>query len=326
MFACGLACGEPEELPPAPIASATMAVGESSSTGDDCPAGGCSVCELPHEACEDEDDPLRAMGLACPDRMIDEVEATVNAEAIAILDGVGTGSIYAPREGNTLVALGTGSIASLNTTTFCSDFLGAEFDVSTLPPPIRVNGVGGDCQADPSLVGTGDCSNTIAAQFNAGMYAHDYSEIRFTTVAPEGATAVKFDFAFLSSEYPEYYPSEFNDMFIAWLESEMWTGNVSFDMQGNPISLNAGFLDYRDDAGSLDQFAGTCIASHAGTRWLTSTAAIAPGEEFTMLFAIFDMADAMYDSFVLLDNFRWGCDDAMGPPSTTPDDTTGTSG
>jgi hypothetical protein len=321
-----VACGEPEQLPPAPIASATLATGVDTSTGDDCPAGGCGACELPHEACADEGDPLRAMGLACPDRMVDDATASVNAEAIAILDGIGTGTIYAPREGDTLVALGTGSIAGLTSMAFCNAFLGAEFDVSTLPEPIRVDGVDGDCQDDTTLVGTGDCSKTIAAQFNAGMFAHDYSEIRFTTVAPEGATAVKFDFAFLSSEYPDYYPSEFNDMFIAWLESERWTGNVSFDMQGNPISLNAGFLDYRDDDGALEQFAGTCIASHAGTRWLTSTAAIAPGEEITMLFAIFDMADAMYDSFVLLDNFRWGCDDDMGPPSTMPDDTTGTTG
>lgn len=304
-----------------------MVIGESSSgTGDDCPAGGCDVCELPHEACEDDGDPLRAMGLLCPDRMISDAEATVNAEAIAILDGLGNGSVYAPREGNTMVALGSGTISSLTSTTFCDSFLGTEFDVSTLPDPIRVNAVGGDCQTLPSLVGTGDCSNTVQAQFNAGMFAHDYSEIRFTTTAPEGATAVKFDFAFMSSEYPEFYPSGFNDMFIAWLESEIWTGNVSFDMQGNPISLNAGFLDYRDDGGDLEQFAGTCMATHAGTRWLTSTAAISPGEEFTMLFAIFDMGDAMYDSFVLLDNFRWGCDDETGPPSTTPDDTTGTTG
>jgi hypothetical protein len=267
------------------------------------------------------------MGLTCPDRKITDAEVNANTDAIAILDAVGGGSIYAPREGNSLVVLGTGRIAGLTGTDFCSDYLGTEFDVNeTLPDPIQVGGVGGDCQADAALVGTGDCSNTIASQFDVGMFAHDYSEIRFTAAAPEGATAVKFDFAFMSSEYPEFYPSEFNDMFVAWLESEIWTGNVSFDDMGNPISLNAGFLDYRDDQSDLSQFAGTCMASHAGTKWLTSTAAIAEGETFTMVFAIFDMGDAMYDSFVLLDEFRWGCDEMSGGPSTMPDDTTGTTG
>jgi hypothetical protein len=51
----------------------------------------------------------------------------------------------------------------------------------------------------------------------------------------------------------------------------------------------------------------------AGTRWLTSTAAVVPGEQISLVFAIFDLDDVNWDSFVLLDNFRWGCGDVDGP-------------
>jgi hypothetical protein len=222
-----------------------------------------------------------------------------------------------------MAVLGTGLISDLVTQGLCQHTWGLEYYQHTeLPEPMQVQGVGQQtCLENPALVGAGDCSNTIEGQFVQGEFAHDYSEIRFTTVVPAEATALKFDFAFLSTEYPEYYGREFNDMFVGWLQSESWTGNVSFDETGNPISLNAGFLDYRDDGSDLPQFAGTCVAGHAGTKWLTSSAAVTAGEEITMIFAVFDLGDGLWDSFVLLDHFRWGCDANDDGPQTLPEDT-----
>jgi hypothetical protein len=68
------------------------------------------------------------------------------------------------------------------------------------------------------------------------------------------------------------------------------------------------------------------MAGHAGTDWLTSTAAVMPGEEITMVFAIMDLGDGDYDSFVLLDNFRWGCFDGVEGPMTMGDTDTDGSG
>ncbi len=99
---------------------------------------------------------------------------------------------------------------------------------------------------------------------------------------------------------------------MAWLESERWTGNVSFDDEGNPISLNAGFLDYIQSP----ELAGTHLEEHAATRWLHTTAPVTPGETITLVLAIFDVSDQAWDSYVILDNFRWGCGDA--PPRTIP--------
>jgi hypothetical protein len=113
-------------------------------------------------------------------------------------------------------------------------------------------------------------------------------------------------------------------MYVAWLESEAWTGNISFDELGNPISINGVLMDYLDadsplcerspcEAPELDGFA---MDGHAGTRWLETVAPVVPGEEVEVIFAIFDLSDAYFDTVVLLDAVHWGCTDL--PPLTQP--------
>jgi hypothetical protein len=97
-------------------------------------------------------------------------------------------------------------------------------------------------------------------------------------------------------------------MYIGWLESEAWTGNVTFDANDTTLSLNSSFFTVKDDAGNLPAVAGTCMRQHGGTPWLTSTVPVTPGETITLVFAVFDMSDAILDSYVFLDNFRWTCD------------------
>jgi hypothetical protein len=41
------------------------------------------------------------------------------------------------------------------------------------------------------------------------------------------------------------------------------------------------------------------------TVWLKSTAPIVGGEEFSIRFAIWDKADAIYDATVIVDRFEW---------------------
>ncbi|MEM6995698.1 MAG: choice-of-anchor L domain-containing protein [Myxococcota bacterium] len=198
-----------------------------------------------------------------------------------------------------------------------------------LPPPLQSAATGGDCEVDPTLVGSGDCSSTIEGQFIQGNGSyHDYAELRFTTTVPDEAHALEFDFAFFSREYPVFYGREFNDMFVAWMESEWWTGNISFDDAGNPISLNAGFLDYRDaqagtenDPDCVDgcvapELHGTCMEGHAGTQWLTTSAPVQPGQPLMVVFAIFDLSDPNLDSYAFIDGVRWGCEG--GPVVTEP--------
>jgi hypothetical protein len=312
-----------------------MATATAEGTGD----GDCEAPE--HVPCDtDETDLITALGLNCPG------EPVVNAFVNGSPDGAGTRVAFGttdafnPTEGMRYAVLGSGQVNELDDTTGigCSSDLDLDFsntyDPQTmLPAPIVPVDVGAvTCADDPSLIGTGDCSNTIQEQFEqATSGAHDYTEIRFGTTVPVGVTSFSYDFAFMSYEYPNFYASQFNDMYIGWLESEQWTGNISFDENGNPISLNAGFMDFLDadasghpdcDIGTgctAPELDGTCMDGHGSSRWLTTEASVVPGENITVVFAIFDMGDSILDSYVFLDNFLWGCEGG-NPPSTVPID------
>ncbi|MEM6990018.1 MAG: choice-of-anchor L domain-containing protein [Myxococcota bacterium] len=293
--------------------------------------GDCETeCEAKeHTPCDDgTTDLFAAMGLGCPGDAEVSVSVDGTLAAMGVRTGFGSTGEWAPREGTAYAVLGSGFVSDLDmptpaldnddSPTHCNDDLGEEYDKgAALPAPLRVTDVIGDCASDPTVLGSGDCSNTIQTQFDKGGAANDYTELRIEATVPGGANSLSYDFAFFSTEYPEYYGSGFNDMFIGWLESEAWTGNVSFDVEGNPISLNAGFLDFRDDSGATPELAGTCMQRHAGTRWLSTTAPVSPGEDITVVLAVFDLADSILDSYVFLDNFNWGCD-PTGMPQTEP--------
>ena len=70
-------------------------------------------------------------------------------------------------------------------------------------------------------------------------------------------------------------------------------------------------------AGNLPELDNTCMKYHAGTKWLQSVAPVTPGEQITLVLAVFDLSDSILDSYVFLDNFGWGCE-GEDTPSTTP--------
>jgi hypothetical protein len=317
-----------------------------------CAEGGdCDECvEYQHVPCDDgTSNPFTAMGLNCPGEAESTLTSAGNPLAMGVRTGFGPTQEWAPREGTAFAVLGSGFVSELATPTpagdsdagptHCNDDLdgqsGAAGDLGPLdlngqlPAPIRPMDVGGDCSTDPTLLGTGDCSNTIQGQFTQGGASYDYTEVRIQAVVPETNNSINYDFAFFSTEYPFYYNSAFNDMYVGWLESESWTGNISFDNEGNPISLNAGFLDFRDAqngapndpacAGgcTAPELQGTCMQQHAGTKWLQSSAPVTPGETITLVLAVFDLSDSILDSYVFLDNFGWGCE-GESTPSTKP--------
>ena len=287
------------------------------------------MCTIPeHVACDNGVvDPFLAMGLNCPGELQVNAQANGDGGAIGVRSTFGLAGIFNAREGSQYAVIGSGLVADLNKVTpngdfdsdptHCNDTLAGSPDPgNTLPAPLKTNPAAGDCSQGQG-VGTGDCSATIQAQFNQGGGAYDYTELRFTLQVPPDVTSFSYDFAFFSTEYPAYYGSGFNDMYVGWLESELWTGNISFDQNGNPISLNAGFLAFKDDGGNSPVLAGTCMRQHAGTNWLTTTAGVTPGETITVVFAIFDLSDPILDSYAFLDNFKWGCE-PTGKPQTMP--------
>jgi len=297
------------------------------------------VCLAPHvSSCDrDSDDPWHALGLNCPGSIPVEVTYLGHPGAMVVHAGtLGSHGNFSAREGEKMVILSTGKATEVprppedlgcSDTQVCPSTALDPFAVhDALPPPIDVAAVdpGSTCAVRPELIGLGDCSNTLEQAWAAGDGAHDYAEIRIKATVPPGANAFAYRFAFFSAEYPQWVIDDvpWNDMYVAWLESEAWTGNISFDPVGNPISTRGVFLELFDANSPLCD-ANPCVApelhgfamqGHAGTRWLETIAPVVEGEDIEIVFALFDLSDALVDTVVLLDDVHWGCTDQ--PPIT----------
>jgi MYXO-CTERM domain-containing protein len=140
---------------------------------------------------------------------------------------------------------------------------------------------------------------------------HDQTLLELTLEVPEGMNSFSFDWYFLSREYPIYVGSEFNDRFTVIQESTPFDGNIVFDDGGNVVDVNNALFTVTD-AVSLQ---GTGFwrpggqppenADGGATGWVTTQSPVQPGETITLRFDVHDVADGIYDSAVLVDNFAW---------------------
>src|SRR6266511_792538 len=136
----------------------------------------------------------------------------------------------------------------------------------------------------------------------------DVSILKVDLSVPSGFTCLRIDFRFLSEEFPEYVGSQFNDAFIAELDSSDWTTNGSaiaanhnfaFDPDGNPITINSTGYTHMTAA----EADGTTY--DGATPILVAQTPITSGTHSIYL-SIFDQGDHIYDSSVLLDNLSLG--------------------
>jgi len=168
---------------------------------------------------------------------------------------------------------------------------------------------------------------------------NDMVDVKLVIKAPPDATGFQFDFAFFSSEWPNYVCSNFNDAFVAYLDSSQTHGNISFDSKNNPVSVNNAFFSQcaptsaptgcapqatagtATCSGGATDLMGTgfydlndtsnpysCGSSETGggmTGWLTTQAPATPWEQLTIDLLIWDTGDQYYDSSVILDNWQW---------------------
>jgi predicted Zn-dependent protease len=123
----------------------------------------------------------------------------------------------------------------------------------------------------------------------------DTATISFAINVPASAVTqkFKFDFMFLSEEYPEFVGSNFNDFFTATVNGT----NVALDEFGNPISINNVFFTGAAATGTF--FDGR-------TSQLTGSYTVPQGvSTLNVVLSVGDVGDGIYDSGVLLDNFRF---------------------
>jgi hypothetical protein len=178
---------------------------------------------------------------------------------------------------------------------------------------------------------------------------------------PTNATGYSFNFKFYSFEFPDWVcdTSGYNDQFVAlvspppagaYVPTGSTFGNISFDSNNHPVSVNMGFFDVCDST-TPKRFASHCISSggtcpaipspycplgvgdlagtgfdvwHStvgpagATRWLKTQAPAQPGSIITVRFAIWDAGNSQFDSTVLVDNFQWIANGGTVAVGTTP--------
>ncbi|HRI67495.1 MAG TPA: choice-of-anchor L domain-containing protein [Polyangium sp.] len=138
--------------------------------------------------------------------------------------------------------------------------------------------------------------------------------------APTNATGYKFSFKFYTFEYPENICGMYNDQFITLVNPAPLgaiNGNISFDSQKHPVSVNIAFFDVCDYNAAFPQYLcangpsemnGTGFNtwnSAGGTAWLESQAPVQGGQDVTIRWTIWDTGDSGVDSTVIVDNFQW---------------------
>jgi hypothetical protein len=139
-----------------------------------------------------------------------------------------------------------------------------------------------------------------------GDTARDVTVLAIPIDVPAGANCLSFDFRFLSEEYPDFIDSQFNDAFIAELDSSTWVsaGSViggldndfALDATGTPLTVHSAQ-------------AGLSAANGAGTPYggasapLRAKTAVTPGAH-TVILSILDLNDNAYDTAVFADALR----------------------
>lgn len=173
---------------------------------------------------------------------------------------------------------------------------------------------------------------------------HDIAAVEVKLRTPSNATGFSFDFNFFTFEWPQYVCSTYNDFFVAYLlpfPANQMDGNISFDQDGNPVSVNNSLLQvcgcpqnppadcpappgdpnpkmFSCNLGNTDLI-GTGFGfdsgneeDHGATGWLQTKAPVVGNSEITVRFMVYDSGDGQLDSTTLIDNFKW-----IGVPGVT---------
>jgi hypothetical protein len=175
--------------------------------------------------------------------------------------------------------------------------------------------------------------------------ANDLVQLEVSFQVPTNVQGFSFDFIYMSSEYPEWVCTDYNDTFYAIeVSSSLNNGqptNISFDGNGNEITVNNNFFEdpsaWTQSLGSTGfdapETATICHGDegdHPGcsmpspcpppnsslgsaTGWLRTTSPVTPGEQMTLTLSIHDEGDHLWDSCVVIDNFRWVTTPVEGP-------------
>ena len=237
------------------------------------------------------------------------------------------GAVVKPQEGSKLFAVSSGAARDMSDPGYFAPSGHDKLYTSGAAP--------GFPKESPS------CPGVITGQ------AHDSIQLRIRMKTPTNAKSLSFNVNMFTYEFPVYICSTYNDFITAIMApapsgladgmcNGVPCGNISFDSQGNPLSVNAGFLEVCDPqtAGGKNfpctlgpgELMGTGFgidadgfSNHAATGWLQTSAPIEnAGQEITIEFGAWDSGDGVLDTTGLFDNFRFELEET--PTTTEPID------
>ena len=244
------------------------------------------------------------------------------------------GNSVVPQGGSSLLVLSSGHARDVGMPDACGSQTCETTGFGTAPPSFP--------QDVPNCPGSKDINDDIGLEVEL--------------IAPKNAKGYQFNFAFTSFEFAEWVCTDYNDQFIALVSPPppgSIAGNISFDSQKNPVSVNLALFDHCDPS-SIGSFASFCAdpfnpgkvcpqppnpycaqgpgflsgtgfgglaewGDAGSTGWLVTTAPVNGGDKFSIRFAIWDTGDSALDSTVMLDNFRWSADPVGIDTEEVPD-------
>jgi hypothetical protein len=176
-------------------------------------------------------------------------------------------------------------------------------------------------------------SATCPGTFTNGP-AEDPIGLEAQVRAPSNATGISFELDAYAADFPQFICSTYDDAFAALLTPTpmgLPDANVVFDAAGEIFSVNgaryevcgcdggppcqAGGKSFACSLGT-DMLEGTGFEGNAATGWNLTTVPIVGGEELTIRFVVWDLADGVVTSTVLLDSWRWLTDPVVDLKTT----------
>jgi hypothetical protein len=248
----------------------------------------------------------------------------------------GFGALIDPERGDRLVILSSGHAADLD-----------DVDPPYAPFESGVNlGSVSDAPSNWLTANGGEFPNPAGCLPPSSTMANDSVMLTLRMRAPTNAYSFSVMTFFFSAEYPEYVCSQYNDFFVALVDSgadNPADGNIAIYDDGTtawPVGVNlamvADGLFTQCENGEIgcvsglgEQYSG-CVGDAllegtgfdtvgagcgtgpegGGTGWLRMSGNVTPGEVFEIRFAIWDTSGHIYDSLVLLDDWEWSVEAA----------------
>lgn len=256
------------------------------------------------------------------------------------------GKVIKPQMASNMVVLSSGHAADATdqAPAFAAFEQGSNLN-TTSPPP-----------ADWLAANAGKIPNPPGCPAPMIPAANDPVMLKLRMRVPTNAKSFAAKMYFFSAEYPEYVCSQYNDFFVALVDSEadgnpadknvavfddgktQWPIGVNLvkvakglfvQCEGGPVGCQGDAPSTYDGCVGTTELVGTgfdAIDQSAcnkvqklvggGTGWLTLRGNVAPGEVMEIRLAVWDTGGHIFDSLVLLDAWEWSLDAAE--PGVTP--------